>query len=89
MPGHAFRAPVRAARFPYRNRSLALFPAAFLEFAAELPWLGDRSFDDENAVVVIRKPAVNSRLKLTAPVVYCRIPFVNRIEWRRSLGASR
>ncbi len=31
----------------------------------------------------------NMRLKLTAPVLECRIAFVNRIVWRRSLGAIR
>jgi hypothetical protein len=29
------------------------------------------------------------RLKLTAPVIYCGIAFVNITAWRRSLGASR
>ncbi len=31
----------------------------------------------------------NKRLKLTAPVVYCRIPFVIIPARRRSLGAIR
>jgi len=33
--------------------------------------------------------APNKRLKLTAPVVYGRIAFVNVKVWRRSLGAPR
>ncbi len=32
-------------------------------------------------------PRPNKRLKLTAPVVYGRITFVNVTVWRRSLGA--
>jgi hypothetical protein len=31
----------------------------------------------------------NTRLKLSAPVIYGRIAFVNRSVWRRSLGAIR
>ncbi len=31
----------------------------------------------------------NTRLKLTAPVTYGRIAFVNVKAWRRSLGAIR
>ena len=31
----------------------------------------------------------NKRLKLTAPVVYGRMAFVNIRVWRRSLGAPR
>jgi hypothetical protein len=31
----------------------------------------------------------NTRLKLTPPVVYGRIPFVNVRVWRRSLAAPR
>ena len=31
----------------------------------------------------------NLRLKLTAPVIYCRIAFVNVLARRRSLGAPR
>ena len=31
----------------------------------------------------------NTRLKLTAPVIYGRIAFVNVTVWRRSLGAPR
>src|SRR2546425_6823061 len=31
----------------------------------------------------------NTRLKLSAPVVYGRIAFVNLSAWRRSLGAPR
>jgi hypothetical protein len=31
----------------------------------------------------------NMRLKLTAPVIYGRVAFVNVKAWRRSLGASR
>jgi len=31
----------------------------------------------------------NTRLKLTAPVVYCRIAFVSVLVRRRSLGAIR
>jgi len=31
----------------------------------------------------------NTRLKLTAPVVWGRIAFVHRTVWRRSLGAIR
>ena len=31
----------------------------------------------------------NTRVKLTAPVVYGRIAFVNVKVWRRSLGALR
>ncbi len=31
----------------------------------------------------------NTRLKLPAPVIYCRISFVNVTVWRSSLGAFR
>ena len=34
-------------------------------------------------------PRPNMRLKLTAPVIWGRIAFVNRTLWRRSLGAFR
>src|SRR5437762_5430094 len=39
--------------------------------------------------MTLMTPPSNTRLKLTAPFVYCRIPFVIIRVWRRSLGAIR
>jgi hypothetical protein len=40
-------------------------------------------------IVVSRTVQPNTRLKLTAPVIYGRIAFVNVKAWRRSLDAIR
>ena len=43
---------------------------------------------DSNAPMILAL-ASNMRLKLTVPVVYGRIAFVDLTVWRRSLGAPR